>query len=243
MIVSTVVPQRPFLCWWLPTGTTPHLKRQSPPQSSSQGPYKAQETLVVKTPSGGYHLIYTYDRSMNKNINDETLKIDIKTEGGYLVGVGSIVRPTIGDNKNKWTEYVLMNDKAPSAMPEDVKTWLTQNVKAKNTNTKPKKTVVKPSFTISLPWSLCSIKSPSLTLMMLAVFFFFLVTTGALYSSADIVVSLLVYVTRSIDSFTGAKTLREELLLDPLLLDVLLLFFRVTTIGGSSFSYISFMAW
>ena len=65
---------------------------------------KQQNTLCVKTTSNGLHLIYKLNENELKCINDEPLHIDIKGDGGYLVGAGSIVKSKI---TNEWSEYTI----------------------------------------------------------------------------------------------------------------------------------------
>lgn len=50
------------------------------------------ETFTVKTPSGGYHLYYEYDKSIKQTANTypQFPHVDIRNDGGYVVGPGSM---------------------------------------------------------------------------------------------------------------------------------------------------------
>lgn len=94
---------------------------------------KAQNTLCIKTTSDGLHLIYKLNDNPLKNINDNKLNIDIKGEGGYLVGAGSIVKSKI---TNEWGEYTIYNNKPLTEMPKELIEWLLTNLSyAKNKKT------------------------------------------------------------------------------------------------------------
>lgn len=100
-----------------------------------------QNTLSIKTTSNGIHLIYKLNDNPLKNINDK-LNIDIKTDGGYLVGAGSIVKSKI---TGELTEYTILNNKELLDMPEDLINWLSLNlsysknkINTKNNNIKNK---------------------------------------------------------------------------------------------------------
>jgi len=91
---------------------------------------KEQNTLCIKTTSNGLHLIYELNNNQLKNINDHKINIDIKTEGAYLVGAGSIVKSKI---TNEWGEYTIFNNKKLVEMPEKLIEWLSTNLSyAKN---------------------------------------------------------------------------------------------------------------
>ena len=91
---------------------------------------KEQNTLCIKTTSNGLHLIYELNNNQLRNINDHKINIDIKTDGGYLVGAGSIVKSKITNN---WGEYTIFNNKKLVEMPETLIEWLSTNLSyAKN---------------------------------------------------------------------------------------------------------------
>ena len=83
-------------------------------------------TYSVKTPSGGYHLYYYHDEEIYQTQND-TYHIDIRSDGGYLVGAGSSV-----DGK----EYKLLNNSPIVEIPAKLKEFLIKHI----TPPKPKKT-------------------------------------------------------------------------------------------------------
>lgn len=92
---------------------------------------KEQNTLSIKTTSDGIHLIYKLGNNPLKNINDK-LNIDIKCEGGYLVGAGSIVKSKI---TNQMSEYTILNNKELTEMPKNLIEWLSTNLSySKNNN-------------------------------------------------------------------------------------------------------------
>ena len=94
---------------------------------------KQQNTLCVKTTSNGLHLIYKLNENELKCINDEPLHIDIKGDGGYLVGAGSIVKSKI---TNEWSEYTIFVNTEPTPMPDNMIEWLYNNLSyRKNNNT------------------------------------------------------------------------------------------------------------
>ena len=49
------------------------------------------ETFTVKTPSGGYHLYYEYEKAIKQSANTypQFPHVDIRNDGGYVVGPGS----------------------------------------------------------------------------------------------------------------------------------------------------------
>ena len=94
-----------------------------------------QKTLVVKTTSNGYHVIYKLNDNPLRNVNDKKLNIDIKTTGGYLVGAGSIVRSKVS---NEWSPYeVIHNIGELQPMDEKLINWLNTNLRySKNVKSK-----------------------------------------------------------------------------------------------------------
>jgi len=81
-------------------------------------------TYSVKTRSGGYHLYYYYDEEIYQT-QDDKYHIDIRSDGGYLVGAGSSV-----DGK----EYKVLNNSAIIEIPAKLKEFLIKYI------TPPKKT-------------------------------------------------------------------------------------------------------
>lgn len=75
------------------------------------------DTLTQKTPSGGYHLIFKYDKDI-PTTRDAKYHIDIRNEGGYLVGAGSRV---------EGKTYKVFNDRPVKPLPPKLKEWLLSN--------------------------------------------------------------------------------------------------------------------
>ena len=51
----------------------------------------AMDTYMVRTPSGGWHYYYEYEPGTRSRI-DVMPGIDIRSDGGYVVGAGSIIK-------------------------------------------------------------------------------------------------------------------------------------------------------
>ena len=96
---------------------------------------KKFNTYTQKTPSGGIHLIFLYDKDLNQTESKKDSKfgkgIDIRNghndellSGGYLVGAGSVFKNA---NGNIGT-YELINDEMPKKIPDDLKKWLIDNI-------------------------------------------------------------------------------------------------------------------
>jgi hypothetical protein len=83
-----------------------------------------KSTYSVKTRSGGYHLYYLYDEEIYQT-QDDKYHIDIRSNGGYLVGAGSSV-----DGK----EYKVSNNSPVVEIPAKLKEFLIKHI------TPPKKT-------------------------------------------------------------------------------------------------------
>lgn len=71
-------------------------------------------TFTVKTPSGGYHLYYVYDKDIKQTANTypQFPHVDIRNDGGYVVGAGS-------DN-GKGVEYVIVDKQSPKPFPREL---------------------------------------------------------------------------------------------------------------------------
>ena len=65
-------------------------------------------TYEVRTPSGGRHLVYITPVAVKQGVDVLGNGCDIRSEGGYVVGVGSVVDAG---------EYVLIADLPPTAAP------------------------------------------------------------------------------------------------------------------------------
>ena len=92
-------------------------------------------TYTQKTPSGGIHLVFQYDKDLNQVQSQKSSKfgkgIDIRNghgdnvaSGGYLVGAGSVFKGKDG----KINKYELVLDEKPKKMPEELKNWLLENI-------------------------------------------------------------------------------------------------------------------
>lgn len=88
------------------------------------------DTLTQITTSGGEHLVFQYD-SVFRNVNNPTHQIDLKNNGGYVVGAGSkcfmkqdINKPV---SQKRLGEYKIIHNKSIKPMPEDLKQWLINN--------------------------------------------------------------------------------------------------------------------
>jgi len=84
------------------------------------------ETYTVKTPSGGYHLYYKYDATIKQTANTypQYPHLDIRNDGGYVVGPGS-------DN-GKGGKYEVVNNTPPIDFP--VALFKTARAKKGNVN-------------------------------------------------------------------------------------------------------------
>lgn len=74
----------------------------------------SQDTLVVRTPSGGYHFYY---HGPNKSLSAGKLGngIDIRSYHGYVIAPGSTLDPAIASNKGVGGDYSLLLDRPVAA--------------------------------------------------------------------------------------------------------------------------------
>jgi len=79
-------------------------------------------TYSQKTTNGGLHYFFKYVPELT-NINNKEFEIDIKNEGGYIIGAGS---------KINGKEYTIVNDTDILEMPERLKNWLLSNLYPKS---------------------------------------------------------------------------------------------------------------
>lgn len=87
------------------------------------------DTFSVRTGRGGFHLYFTYDPQIKATQSAE-FSIDIKNDGGYVVGPYSKI---IKDGTTM--EYTIINQADIKPCPEHLKEWLLNNLY----KTKPKK--------------------------------------------------------------------------------------------------------
>ena len=83
---------------------------------------KKWDTFTTKTPNGGLHFYFTYNKL--PQINSD-LEIDIKSDGGYLVGPGSKILKNDGKSIG---EYIVANNSPVKDMPEELYNWLYNNL-------------------------------------------------------------------------------------------------------------------
>ena len=116
---------------------------------------KQFNTYTQKTPSGGIHLIFQYDKDLDQTESKKDSPfgkgIDIRNGhsdnilgGGYLVGAGSVFK----DKNGKVGKYELINDSKIKPMPSKLKQWLIENIytaqqKFDNTKKKDRKNKIK----------------------------------------------------------------------------------------------------
>jgi hypothetical protein len=79
---------------------------------------KRFNTLTVKTPSGGMHLYFQYDEEI-RTTTCEKHRVDIRSNGGYIVAPGSKINGVC---------YEIVNQNTITKMPEDLRTWLLSNI-------------------------------------------------------------------------------------------------------------------
>ena len=82
---------------------------------------KKFNTLTQKTANGGYHLIFKYDKQLKQTVN-LTHNIDIRSDGGYIVGYGSSIF------KKK---YTIELNSSIKKVPKTLKDWLINNLYTK----------------------------------------------------------------------------------------------------------------
>lgn len=78
-------------------------------------------TFTQLTPNGGFHLFFEYDPEI-KQTKNSIHQIDIRNDGGYVVGYGSKI------NNN---EYKILYKNKIQKMPNELKKWLLQNLYTK----------------------------------------------------------------------------------------------------------------
>ena len=76
-----------------------------------------QKTYSQKTPNGGYHLFYQYDKDIKQSQNKE-IQVDTRSDGGFILFAGS----TFEGNK-----YEALNNLYPSKIPAEIKEFLLNN--------------------------------------------------------------------------------------------------------------------
>jgi len=79
-------------------------------------------TMTQKTANGGYHLIFQYDEDIKQTSNSNN-QIDVRNDGGYIVGYGSVV---------KGKTYQLYKNVPVVPIPKELKDWLLENIYTKS---------------------------------------------------------------------------------------------------------------
>lgn len=91
---------------------------------------KRFDTLTQETTSGGEHLIFQYDPDF-RNVNNHEHQIDLKNNGGYVVGAGSKCHMKQDKDKpvsqKRIGEYKIINNQEIKPIPHDLKEWLIKN--------------------------------------------------------------------------------------------------------------------
>lgn len=79
---------------------------------------KFPPTYTVRTPSGGYHLYYQYDQSIQQTANTfpQFPHVDIRNDGGYVVAPPSRCEYTKGKEQIKGT-YKILKEMPPAVFP------------------------------------------------------------------------------------------------------------------------------
>jgi hypothetical protein len=90
------------------------------------------KTYTVKTPNGGIHLYFKYENN-TKQTTCKDLAIDIRNDGGYVVGPGSCI-----DGK----KYTVICTNKIKSMPIKLHNWLLDNIYTMTTKTFKKKNKV-----------------------------------------------------------------------------------------------------
>lgn len=76
-----------------------------------------KKTYSQKTPSGGYHLFYQYDKDIKQSQN-ESINVDTRSDGGFIIFSGSTFQGK---------KYEALNDLYPSKIPSEIKEFLLNN--------------------------------------------------------------------------------------------------------------------
>mgnify|MGYP003632103471 CR=1 FL=1 len=101
-----------------------------------------KDTLVVETARGGLHLYFNYDPTITTAQNNE-LGIDIRSDGGYVVSMGTQIDKRFYNNKLKGAErmgqYKVVNNKPITDIPVELAIFLKNNMWRKRISKKPLK--------------------------------------------------------------------------------------------------------
>ena len=91
---------------------------------------KSFNTFTQSTPNGGYHLLFKYDKDLLHG-QSKQYSIDIRSNGGYIMGNGSIINGK---------SYKIINDVEIIEIPQNLKDWLITYYQNNKTNKEHKQT-------------------------------------------------------------------------------------------------------
>tara|TARA_R110000796_G_scaffold142248_2_gene258778 strand:+ start:1059 stop:4358 length:3300 start_codon:yes stop_codon:yes gene_type:complete len=107
--------------------------------------YNVFNTYTVRTGSGGWHLYFKFN-PLIKQTADKDTNVDIRSTGGYVVAAGTHFTTDVGEVR----AYTVENDCAIATMPENLETWLLNNI-YKGTTNKSKKQKRNPIVKVTNP--------------------------------------------------------------------------------------------
>lgn len=110
---------------------------------------KTLNTFTVKSVRGGIHLYFEYTPEIITSVGDE-VKIDIRSDIGYIIGAGAKVNYVQNGERVKG-QYYVVNDSPPAKMSEEMKQWLIANVQNGKSGTDEKPDPLSPSFVYDIP--------------------------------------------------------------------------------------------
>lgn len=85
--------------------------------------YNVFNTYTVRTGSGGWHLYFKFN-PLIKQTADKDTNVDIRSTGGYVVAAGTHFTGDDGEVR----AYTVQNDCEIATMPENLETWLLNNI-------------------------------------------------------------------------------------------------------------------
>lgn len=102
-----------------------------------------KDTLIVETARGGLHLYFQYEPTLKTTAN-EKLGIDIRSDGGYVVSMGTQINKSIYDGRLKGKSleekkgfYKVVNNRPIKKIPVELSVFLHNNMWRKRVITKP----------------------------------------------------------------------------------------------------------
>lgn len=79
------------------------------------------DTFVVQSPSGGRHYYYATDIPIGNSAQKIGDGVDIRGDGGFVVGPGSVLDPALEENKGQGGAYTIISDKSVKDAPAFLK--------------------------------------------------------------------------------------------------------------------------